>query len=129
MKNTYVGAGVGGLTLTLALRARGLRAQIFEQARALGEIGAAVALSANSTRELRRPGLLQIPVGLGTSDDRRIEMTALEHRLQRRKGFSNWTERPITPKRSSALNEHAVIASWRASNYLPAGFSSCPPKP
>jgi len=53
-----VGGGIGGLTLALALRQRGLSADIFEQAPQLTEVGAAVALSANSTRELQRPGVL-----------------------------------------------------------------------
>jgi salicylate hydroxylase len=53
-----VGGGIGGLTLALALRQRGLDAEIYEQAAELSEIGAAVALSANATRELRRLGLL-----------------------------------------------------------------------
>lgn len=53
-----VGAGIGGLTLALALRARGLAADVYEQADALTEIGAAVALSANGTRELERLGCL-----------------------------------------------------------------------
>lgn len=53
-----VGGGIGGLTLALALRQRGLEADVYEQAPELTEIGAAVALSANSTRELERLGLL-----------------------------------------------------------------------
>jgi salicylate hydroxylase len=53
-----VGAGIGGLSLGLALRERGLRADVFEQAGALTEIGAAIALSANATREYSRLGLL-----------------------------------------------------------------------
>ena len=53
-----VGGGVGGLTLALALRQRGLDAEVFEQAAEMAEIGAAVALSANATRELRRLGVL-----------------------------------------------------------------------
>jgi salicylate hydroxylase len=52
-----VGAGIGGLTLSLALRHRGLSAEIFEQAHELTEIGAAVGLLANGIRELRRLGL------------------------------------------------------------------------
>ena len=52
------GGGIGGLTLALALRQRGLRAEVFEQATQLAEVGAAVALSANATRELRRLGVL-----------------------------------------------------------------------
>ncbi len=58
MEIAIIGAGIGGLTLALALRQRGLRAKVFEQATTLTEIGAAVALSANATRELERLGLL-----------------------------------------------------------------------
>jgi len=53
-----IGGGIGGLTLALALRQRGLAATVYEQAAELAEIGAAVALSANATRELRRLGVL-----------------------------------------------------------------------
>jgi salicylate hydroxylase len=52
-----VGGGIGGLTLAVALRQRGIEADVYEQAQELAEIGAAVALSANSTRELRRLGM------------------------------------------------------------------------
>lgn len=51
------GGGIGGLVLALALRQRGVPFEVFEQADELREIGAAVALSANGTRELRRLGL------------------------------------------------------------------------
>lgn len=54
-----VGGGIGGLTLALALRRRGLAADIYEQAAEMREIGAAVALSGNATRELDRLGLLE----------------------------------------------------------------------
>jgi salicylate hydroxylase len=53
-----IGAGIGGLVLALLLRARGVEAELFEQSSELAEIGAAVALSANATRELERLGLL-----------------------------------------------------------------------
>lgn len=53
-----VGAGIGGLTLGIALRRRGIEATVYEQAPKLAEIGAAVALSANATRELERLGCL-----------------------------------------------------------------------
>ncbi|WP_439378856.1 FAD-dependent monooxygenase [Amycolatopsis lexingtonensis] len=52
-----IGAGIGGLTLGLALRRHGIRARIYEQAPELGEVGAAVALAANGTRILRDLGL------------------------------------------------------------------------
>ncbi len=52
-----VGGGIGGLVLALALRERGISFELYEQAGELREIGAAVALSGNGTRELRRLGL------------------------------------------------------------------------
>ena len=59
MRVGIVGAGIGGLSLALALRERGLRADVFEQAAELTEIGAAIALSANGLREYARLGLLE----------------------------------------------------------------------
>ena len=57
LKVAIVGGGIGGLVLALALRERGVGFEVYEQADELREIGAAVALSANATRELRRLGL------------------------------------------------------------------------
>jgi salicylate hydroxylase len=56
-KVAVVGGGIGGLVLALALRERGIDFEAYEQAEELREVGAAVALSANGTRELRRLGL------------------------------------------------------------------------
>jgi len=61
-----VGAGIGGLVLSLALGRRGIDPEVFEQARELTEIGAAVALSANGVRELQRFGLLDALVAVST---------------------------------------------------------------
>ena len=52
-----VGAGIGGLTLAIALRSYGITVDIYEQTEELREVGAAVALSANGTRFLERFGL------------------------------------------------------------------------
>ena len=52
-----IGAGIGGLSLGLALEERGIQADVFEQAPELAEVGAAIALSANSIREFERLGL------------------------------------------------------------------------
>jgi salicylate hydroxylase len=54
-----VGAGIGGLTLGLALRRLGVAVQLFEQTPALTEVGAAVALAANGVRILTRLGLAE----------------------------------------------------------------------
>jgi salicylate hydroxylase len=57
LKVAVVGGGIGGLVLALALRERGITFELYEQADELREVGAAVALSANGTRELRRLGV------------------------------------------------------------------------
>ena len=66
LRITIIGAGIGGLTLAIALRQRGLAAEVFEQAAELNEIGAAVVLSANSTREVRRLGALDAITAVST---------------------------------------------------------------
>src|SRR3954451_8528164 len=82
LRIAIIGGGIGGLTLAIALRQRGMTAEVFEQAPELAEIGAAVALSANSTRELQRLGVLDGITAASTEpseliyrgwrDDRRI---------------------------------------------------------
>jgi salicylate hydroxylase len=43
-----VGAGIGGLTAALALIRAGFSVRIYEQATALGEVGAGITLSPNA---------------------------------------------------------------------------------
>src|SRR5580698_8293975 len=69
-----IGAGIGGLTLALLLRERGIEADVLEQAAVLSEVGAAVALQANGTRVLRHLGLGNELAAVST------EPTALIHR-------------------------------------------------
>jgi salicylate hydroxylase len=57
MRVVVIGAGVGGLTLALLLRQRGIEADVVERSSQLREVGAAVALSANGTRVLHHLGL------------------------------------------------------------------------
>ena len=57
MRVVVIGAGLGGLTLALLLRQRGIEADVLERSAELREVGAAVALSANGTRVLRHLGL------------------------------------------------------------------------
>ena len=56
-KIAIVGGGIGGLFAANALIARGFEVAVYEQAAALGEVGAGVALTPNSVRHLRRLGL------------------------------------------------------------------------
>src|SRR4051812_34368237 len=62
-----VGAGLGGLTAAIALRQRGFKVTVYEQAPELGEIGAGIQISPNAARVL---------VGLGL--DKAFEATAFE---------------------------------------------------
>lgn len=57
MKVAVVGAGIGGLATASALSHKGFDVHVYEQARQLGEVGAGVALGANSIRLLDRLGL------------------------------------------------------------------------
>jgi 2-polyprenyl-6-methoxyphenol hydroxylase-like FAD-dependent oxidoreductase len=52
-----VGGGIGGLFAANALIAHGLDVRVYEQAPALGEVGAGVFLTPNSVRHLNRVGL------------------------------------------------------------------------
>ncbi|MCO4319697.1 FAD-dependent monooxygenase [Phyllobacterium sp. 21LDTY02-6] len=53
------GAGIAGLTLAIALAAKGFSVQIFEKSEALAEIGAGLQLSPNATRLLDRLDVLR----------------------------------------------------------------------
>ena len=52
-----IGGGIGGLTTALALQHFGFESQVFEQAPALHDVGAAIALWPNAMRVLERLGL------------------------------------------------------------------------
>ena len=52
-----IGGGIGGLFAANALIGQGLRVSVFEQASALGEVGAGVYVTPNAVRHLQRVGL------------------------------------------------------------------------
>ena len=57
MKAIIVGGGIGGLFAANALTAQGITVSVYEQAPAIGEVGAGVFLTPNSVRQLQRVGL------------------------------------------------------------------------
>jgi salicylate hydroxylase len=57
LRVAIVGGGIGGLFAAKALVARGVEVSVYEQAVAIGEIGAGVFLTPNSVRQLQRVGL------------------------------------------------------------------------
>jgi salicylate hydroxylase len=56
-KILIAGGGIGGITALLALRQRGIDAELFEQAAAFSQVGAGLQVSGNATRILRTLGL------------------------------------------------------------------------
>ncbi len=57
MHVVVVGGGIGGLFAANALIAHGLEVSVYEQAPALGEVGAGVYVTPNAVRQLQRVGL------------------------------------------------------------------------
>jgi salicylate hydroxylase len=57
LRVAIVGGGIGGLFAANALAAQGIKVSVYEQAPAIGEIGAGVFLTPNSVRHLQRVGL------------------------------------------------------------------------
>src|SRR5512145_752428 len=57
LRVAIVGGGIGGVAAAVALIRRGIMVQLYEQARALAEVGAGVAIQPNGVRMLRRLGL------------------------------------------------------------------------
>ncbi|WP_296389883.1 FAD-dependent monooxygenase [Williamsia sp.] len=57
LRVAVVGAGIGGLTAGIALRARGIDATVYEQASELKALGAGVSIATNGSRILTRLGL------------------------------------------------------------------------
>ena len=56
-KVIVIGGGIGGLTAALALQRRGFDVVVYERARAFGEIGAGLIVTANARRALRDLGV------------------------------------------------------------------------
>jgi salicylate hydroxylase len=97
-----VGAGLGGLTAAIALRQRGFDVTVYEQAPALGEIGAGIQLSPNAMRVL---------VGLGL--DRAFEGIAFE---PNRHVVRNWKSGAVV----SATQMKGVFRSQYKAGYFGA---------
>ncbi len=57
LRAVVVGGGIGGLSAACSLRRRGIDVLVFEQAGALGEIGAGLSIFPNALRQLERMGL------------------------------------------------------------------------
>jgi len=82
LRAAIVGGGIGGLAAANALARQGLRVDVYEQASALGEVGAGIFVYPNSLRQLERMGFAKAladvgaPVGEG-SQYRRMDGTVV----------------------------------------------------
>jgi salicylate hydroxylase len=82
LRAAIVGGGIGGLAAANALARQGLRVDVYEQASALGEVGAGIFVYPNSLRQLERMGFAKAladvgaPVGAG-SQYRRMDGTVV----------------------------------------------------
>lgn len=81
LRVAVVGGGIGGLMAAVALRSRGADVDVYEQAPALGEVGAGVALAPAGMRILERLGVAQDvsrwAVPIGKVDVRRSDGSAM----------------------------------------------------
>ena len=79
------GAGIGGLTAAACLLQRGFKVRVFEQAPALGEVGAGIQASANAVKVLDslglRPALDAVAVRPRAFEFRRFNTGELMHRI------------------------------------------------
>jgi 2-polyprenyl-6-methoxyphenol hydroxylase-like FAD-dependent oxidoreductase len=65
LRVAVVGGGIGGVSAACSLLNRGVDVMVFEQARALGEIGAGVLLLPNGLRQLERMGFGEALAAVG----------------------------------------------------------------
>lgn len=81
MTVVVVGAGIGGLSLALALARRGVRSTVLEQAPAIAEVGAGVQLSPNVVRTLAHWGIGDAVSALAVEPERVEVRSAASDRL------------------------------------------------
>lgn len=65
LRAAVVGGGIGGIAAACSLRQRGVDVTVFEQARALGEVGAGLTIFPNALRQLERLGLGEALAAVG----------------------------------------------------------------
>ena len=78
-----VGAGIGGLTAAAVLLDRGHRVRVYEQAPALGEIGAGVYITPNAVRQFERVGWVGFGPGWRIAGRRRQRLVDLQPTIVR----------------------------------------------
>jgi salicylate hydroxylase len=95
-----IGGGIGGLAAALSLRRAGFDVHVYEQARALGEVGAGVQVSPNASRILHGLGLADELAAMGVrplawhqrrwDDGRTLLRTPLASAIEETFGFPHY---------------------------------------
>jgi 2-polyprenyl-6-methoxyphenol hydroxylase-like FAD-dependent oxidoreductase len=67
MRVAIAGAGIGGLTLTAALRRRGIDVQVLERASSIQPVGAGITVQANAMTALATLGLADAVAAAGVA--------------------------------------------------------------
>lgn len=70
LRIAIIGAGIAGLTTARALQLHGFRVRVYEQAAALGEVGAGLTISPNATHVLNALGLAPVLERIGMRPER-----------------------------------------------------------
>src|SRR6202453_3175080 len=78
LRAAIVGGGIGGLAAACSLTRRGIDVTVFEQAVALGEVGAGVFIYPNSLRQLERMGLGEALAAVGAKVGRGSEYCRMD---------------------------------------------------
>lgn len=93
-KIAIVGGGLGGLAAAVALRQRGIEADVYERTRELSEIGAGLNLSPNALKAFRTLGIEQAALEIGfEADDQVIRSYRSGRALARQKRTGDIAER------------------------------------
>jgi salicylate hydroxylase len=79
MNIAVIGGGIGGLTAAIALRQKGASVTLFEQAKAIGEVGAGIQISTNAASVLHALGLK--PMNWPHSKPQAVELRDYKHGL------------------------------------------------
>src|SRR5437660_3816927 len=77
MKVLIAGGGIGGLATALSLHALGIEAEVFEQAREIGEVGVGINMLPHAVKQLAALGLLPALDRAGTRTRELIYMNHL----------------------------------------------------
>src|SRR4051812_12139007 len=100
---SVIGGGIGGLSAAIAFRQIGLDVKVYEQAPALGEVGAGITLWPNAIRVLRKLNLA----------DQVVEKGSVIHRA----AFLTWNGKMLSSSNQDELNNFAgepTVAIHRA---------------